>query len=514
MDTTLDESDPKDTNAITDNYDTIDWLIKNVANHNGRVGQWGVSADGWETVMGMINAHPALKASSPQASPADMFIGDDWHHNGAFRIMYTFNWMSMAGRAREGPTEQMPTPFGFDEPWGYRFFMRAGPAIDMNERLLEGKVPTWDDFTKHGNYDDYWQDQNVLRYLKGITHPVLNVAGWFDAEDFYGPMSIYSTIEKASPENKSTLVVGPWRHGGWGLPDGDSLGDQEFGSMTSLYFQRVLQRPFFRYHLKDEGEWNAAEAVVFETGTNEWRSFDTWPPEGTVPRNLYLQAGGKLSFEATTDSSAEAYDSYVSDPEKPVPFTAEMINRLGHTWMIEDQRFTATRPDVLVYESDVLTEDLTIAGPILADLQVSTSGTDSDWIVKLIDVFPNGRSEGGSKPRASRNRGAQMLLSGEIMRGKFRNSLSDPEPMAPGEITPVKINLPERFHTFKKGHRLMVQIHSTWFPAYDRNPQQFMDIYSAKPSDYKKATQKVYRSAKASTHLVLPIFAPEAHSTS
>ncbi len=429
-----------------------------------------------------------------------MFIGDDWHHNGAFRIMYAFSWLSRNARRRDAPTEERAGPFDYGTPSGYDFFLDAGAAARIDELYFHGDVLAWNDFMEHGNYDYYWQRQNALQNLHGIDHATLNVAGWFDTEDFYGPMSIYHTIEEKNPGIENTLTAGPWLHGGWRSMEGDHLGCVEFDSKTSLYFQREVQFPFFQHHLKEKGDWEALEAVVFETGSNEWKRYDSWPPEDSENTKLYLRADGKLSFEAPTGSDA---DSYVSDPNKPVPFSAEIRTTLGHLWKVEDQRFASTRPDVLVYESDVLEKDLTIAGPILANIFVSTTGTGSDWIVKLIDVYP------GDAPASTfcdiPMGGFQMHLAGEIMRGRFRNSLEDPQPMKPGEVTPIVIDLRDRYHTFKAGHSIMVHIQSSWFPAYDRNPQIYVDIYRAQPEDYQSATQTVYRSAQYPSHLVLGV---------
>jgi putative CocE/NonD family hydrolase len=492
-----------DVDENTDTYDTIEWLLKNIPNHNSRVGQWGISYSGWETVMGMVDAHPALKASSPQASPSDMFIGDDWHHNGAFRLMYAFSWLSGNARLRRTPTERRGRPFDYGTPWGYKFFQEVGTISRINELYFHNQVPAWNEFMEHGVYDEYWQRQNALRHLKGIKHPILNVAGWFDAEDFYGPLSIYYTIEKENPRNKSTLVVGPWLHGGWRSMDGDHLGCIDFGSKTSKYFQKEIQFPFFSYYLKDKGDWRASEAVVFETGTNIWKSFDHWPPKRIVRSKLYLHPQGKLSFVPPEARTSDACDSYISDPDKPVPFSAEIRTTQGHLWMVEDQRFVATRPDVLVYQTDVLQKDVTIAGPIIASLMVSTTGTDSDWIVKLIDVYP-GKTLDSSYCEVKMG-DFQMLVAGEIFRSKFRNSFTRPEPMVPDKVTKIEFDLKDKYHTFRKGHRIMVQVHSTWFPVYDRNPQKFVDIYQAEPSDFQKATQKVYRTAKYPSHLILGI---------
>lgn len=491
---------PEATDESTDNYDAIEWILHNVPGHNGRVGQWGISYPGWQTVLGLVDAHPALAAASPQAPPADMFIGDDWHHNGAFRIMYAFSWLSGNARRRDAPTATRPERFDYGTPWGYEFFLQAGSAANVDERYFGGEVPAWRDFMRHPDYDEYWQRQNVLPALRDIAVPVLNVAGWFDTEDFYGPFATYRAIEQQNPGLENTLVVGPWLHGGWRSMPGDSLGCIEFGSPTSLAFQQQVQLPFFEHHLRGAGEWTAHEAVVFETGGNQWHRYDTWPPSGVVPTALYLREGGRLSFEPPGEGGA---DSYVSDPARPVPFSAEIRTTLGHLWKVEDQRFAATRPDVLVYESEVLERDLTLAGDIVADLYVATTGTDSDWVVKLIDVYP------GDAPASAACEipmgGYQMHLAGEILRGRYRNSLSSPEPMLPGQITPILVDLHDRYHTFRAGHRIMVQVQSSWFPAYDRNPQTYVDIYHARPEDYRRATQTVHHSPEHPSHLVLPV---------
>lgn len=499
------KDDPTAIDASTDNYDTIDWLIENIEGHNGKVGQWGISYPGWTTMMGMIDAHPALAASSPQASPSDMFIGDDWHHNGAFRLMYSFSWMSGAARSRDKLTTKKPDPFDYGTPWGYEFFLDAGPTSELNDKYFKGSIPAWSDFIDHPNYDDFWKKQAAVQHMKNITHPILNVAGWFDAEDFYGPISIYNEIEKTTPHNKSTLVVGPWKHGGWTFTDGSSLGDIQFGSKTSDHYNKNIIFPFFQYHLKGEGDWNPAEAIVFETGNNKWHNFSQWPPKAAQAKNLYFHADGKLSFEAPREKSKKVADKYTSDPAKPVPFSSQMITRAGHTWMIEDQRPASTRPDVLTYKTDILTEDITIAGPILASLFVSTTGTDADYFVKLIDVYPGDAKDNVDDPKKIKMGNYQMLLGVEVMRAKYRNSMSHPEPLKPGKVTPVSFNIWDKFHTFKKGHRIMVQVHSSWFPAYDRNPQKFMDIYQAKAEDFKVADHKIYRSKRFPSHLKLPV---------
>jgi len=495
----------EDTDESSDTYDTIEWILNNVPDNNGRVGQWGISYPGFQTVMGMIEAHPALKASSPQASPSDMWIGDDFHHNGAFRLMYTFGWLSGNAAVRSGPSEKRGTRFDYGTSDGYKFFLELGPVSNVDKKYFHERVPTWNEYMEHGDYDDYWRRQDVLQHLNNIKHAVLNVAGWFDAEDFYGPMSIYYTVEKNNPENKSILVVGPWRHGGWAREKGDFLGNIRFGSNTSEYFRNQVEFPFFLYYLKDKGKLELPEALVFETGTNRWKSYDKWPPLQAVEKNLYLRAEGKLSFTASKEESNKAYDVFISDPDNPVPYSAEVRTYQGHTWMVEDQRFAADRPDVLVYQSDILSKDVTIAGPIIADLFVSTTGTDADWIVKLIDVFPEGSSEiiPGISNETKGN--FQMLVGADVFRGKYRISFEKPEPFVPGVITRISYDLRDKYHCFRKGHRIMVQVQSTWFPVIDRNPQKFVDIYHAEESDFKKALHRVYRSAAYGSNLKLRV---------
>jgi len=492
-----------DTDESSDTYDTIEWLLRNLRGHNGRVGQWGISYPGWQTVMGMIDAHPALKASSPQASPSDMFIGDDFHHNGAFRLMYSFSWLAGNARTRAGQTELVNRTFDYGTPDGYKFFLDIGTVSRINELYFQNRVPAWNEFMEHPNYDSYWQDQNALKDLKNIKPAVLNVAGWFDAEDFYGPTSIYYTIERENPNNRSTLVIGPWLHGGWSSMDGESLGNIRFGSKTSLHYQKEVLFPFFSYHLKDRGPLNLPEAIVFETGKNVWKTYDRWPPRSVVTKNLYFHDSGRLSFDPVTDNSPSAYDTYLSDPHKPVPFSAETRTTQGHLWMIEDQRFAATRPDVLVYQTDALGEDVTIAGPIIASIHVATSGTDSDYVVKLIDVYPSNAPDNLSNAGTVKMGDFQMLLAGEVFRARFRNSYSKPEPMTPDHPVKLEFDLRDRNHTFLKGHRIMVQVQSSWFPVIDRNPQKFVDIYRASAADFQKATQKLYRSAQLPSHIKL-----------
>ena len=518
---------PKDFDETTDTYDMIDWLVKNIPNNNGRVGQWGNSWGGWQVAQGMIDAHPALKASSPQAPPQDQFLGDDHHSNGAFQLMYCFSWMMRSGRERVGgPSEAGPPPFEYPTPDGYRFFLNIGALSNADAMYFKGQSETWNDYAKHGTYDEYWQARNVPKDLKNINHAVLIVQDFFDAQDFYGPQRMYFAMKKYNPNNKTYYVAGPWSHGGHNGADGSGLGFIKFGSNTSAYFKENILLPFFNFYLKDKGKFDAAEVQAFESGANRWHSYPSWPPPNTRPKNLYLQERGKVSFEAPTSNSSGAFESYVSDPAKPVPFSAQITNTEGNLFMVEDQRFVWGRPDVLSYESEVLTEDVTVAGPIAASLYVSTTGTDGDFVVKLIDVYPDDAQNPDPNPQNVRMGGFQMLLAGDIMRAKFRNSLREVtrftpvehpqlgsekaklasvDPMVPNQVTKLEFQLGSKYHTFLKGHKIMVQVQSTWFPMFDRNPQTFVDIYHAKDRDYQKATQRVYRSSQYPTHLQLTV---------
>ena len=476
----------------TDAYDTIDWLVKNVPNNNGRAGMWGVSWAGWEVAEAMIGAHPALRAASPQAPPEDQFMGDDYHSGGAFELAYAFSWMAGNAVQRNAPTDQPAGRFNYGTPDGYDFFMRMG-AVANATQLFTASVPTWEIFMTHGSYDEYWQARNVPKDLHNITFPVLIVGGWFDDQDFYGPFRMYRSIEENNKPNKTTMIVGPWTHGQWSRGAADSIGAIKFASKTGEYFREKVELPFFNYYLKDKGEWNAPKALVFETGTNVWRSYDQWPPKNTETRNLYLQDRGRLAFTPPAAGSPKPFDSYVSDPWKPVPYTAQIRTTEGNLYTIEDQRFARSRPDVLVYQTEPLVDDVTISGPVTAVLDVSTTGTDADWVAKLIDVYPN--------DAPGTMGGYEMLLTGDILRGKFRKSMSKPEAMVPNQVSHLEFELGDKNHTFLRGHRIMVQVQSSWFPMFDRNPQAFVDIYHAKDADYRAATQRVYRSPTQSSHL-------------
>ncbi|MGP0065344.1 MAG: CocE/NonD family hydrolase [Isosphaeraceae bacterium] len=492
---------PKDIDESSDTYDTIDWLIKNLPNHNGRVGMWGISYPGFYTAAGMIDAHPALKAASPQAPVTDWFTGDDWHHNGAFFLPHAFNFLAAFGHPRPAPTKVAPERFKYGTPDGYDFYLRLGPLSRANQLYFKDDVSFWNEIMQHGTFDEFWQARNLRAHLKGIKPAVMTVGGWFDAENLFGALETYKKVEANSPGATNVLVMGPWRHGGWAGGKGDSLGPVPFHSDTAAYYRENIEFPFFQYHLKGKGSSSFPEAWVFETGTNQWRTFDAWPPRKVKTRSLFLQPHAALGFEPSGGGDAKHYDEYTSDPSRPVEYIDKIEIGMTGDYMIQDQRIPGRRPDVLVYASGDLKEDLTIVGPIQARLFVSTSGTDSDWVVKLIDVYPDDYPTPGSDAAAVKLGGYQQLVRGDVMRGKFRNSLSKPEPFVPGQPTPVNFTLQDVAHTFRAGHKLMVQIQSSWFPIVDRNPQKFVDIYSAKESDFQPATQRVYHSREMPSHL-------------
>ncbi len=483
---------PKEFDESTDTWDTIDWLIRRIPNHNGRVGIWGISYPGFYAAMGMIDAHPALKAASPQAPVSDWFIGDDFHHNGALFLAHSFHWQVHNDKPRPQPTTKRPPPFEYGTPDGYRFYLEAGTLTNINEKHLKHEIAFWNEMMRHPNYDEFWKARNLLPHLRNIKPAVMTVGGWFDAEDLYGALKVYEHTEKGSPGAANLLVMGPWSHGGWARGEGSSLAQVRFGSKTAEFYRESIEFPFFLQALKQKGEMKLPEAYVFETGANLWRQFDAWPPRPARPVNFHLGAGGRLLRQATGD--AEGFDEYLSDPARPVPVINSVSIAMTRDYMIEDQRFAATRPDVLVYETETLNEDVVIAGPVTASLHVSTTGTDSDWVVKLIDVYPPDFPDPQPNPANVRMGGYQQLVRGEPMRGRFRNSFEKPEPFRPGEVAKVEFVMPDAFHNFRRGHRIMVQVQSSWFPLVDRNPQKFIDIYTARESDFQKATQRVYRT--------------------
>ena len=496
----------------SDTYDTIDWLVNNLPNNNGRVGMWGISYPGFYTTMGIIDAHPALKAASPQAPIADWFIGDDFHHNGALFLPHGFNFLASFGLPRPKPTVDFPRRFEHGTPDGYKFFLDMGPVSNANEKYLKGQVAFWNEMMDHPTYDEYWRARSTLPHLKSVRTAVMTVGGWFDAENLYGALNTYKTIERMNPGIRNTLVMGPWFHGGWARSDGESLGNLHFGAPTSIGYREDIELPFFNCLLKDRCNQTLPEAYVFETGSNQWRSYDQWPPSNAVRRDVFLQARGGLAFNQPTLSKAEskvAYDEYVSDPARPVPFINGIAIGMTREYMTDDQRSASTRPDVLVYATEPLQNAVTLAGPIIASLFVSTSGTDSDYVVKLIDVFPDDTPD--DNPDSESNTaevkmgGYQMLVRGEPMRARFRNSFARPEAMTPNKVTKVEFTLPDVNHSFLKGHRIMVQIQSSWFPLVDRNPHKFVDINRAIESDFRKATQRIYRSPQYGSHLTFTV---------
>jgi putative CocE/NonD family hydrolase len=502
----------RDVDESTDTYDTIEWLLDNIPHHNGRVGMWGISYPGFYAAASMIDAHPALKAVSPQAPIADWWY-DDFHHHGAFFLPHAFGFLAIFGQERPGPTTQwgQGAPWGFRFPYGtrdgYQFFLDIGPLANVSQGYFQGTIAFWDSIAAHPNYDDFWQARNILPHLKNVAPAVMTVGGWFDAEDLYGPLNIYRSIEEHNPDVFNVIVMGPWVHGGWNRGTGEAIGNIRFPEEPSVYFRENIQRPFFDHYLKGSGAPDLPEAYMYDTGGNQWRQFDHWPPKEGEATTLYFLPEGALGY--TAPNEARAWDQFMSDPAKPVPFTQDIARGMTREYMTDDQRFAARRPDVLVYRTDVLDEDVTLAGPVIADLWVSTSGTASDWIIKLIDEFPGDAEEPEGLPRGVRMSGYQMMVRSEVIRGRFRNSYEHPEPFVPNQPANVQLKLQDVLHTFKQGHRIMVQVQSTWFPLVDRNPHTYVEnIYrDATEEDFVVATQRVYRSREHQSRLqvmVLP----------
>lgn len=483
----------------SDAYDAIDWMVKNIPNNNGNVGVFGTSYPGFYANMAAHSNHPALKAVSPQAPVSEWFLGDDFHHNGAFMLLDAFNFYTGFGKPRPKPTSVGPSGFPFPTKDNYGFYLQTG-ALSNFTKLTGDSILFWKDLMSHPNYDAFWKARNARANVQVINPNIatLIVGGLFDAEDCYGAWNLYQAIEK-NAKNNNKIIMGPWHHGQWGRSDGTHLGFVEFGSNTSEWYGNNIELPFFNYYLKNKGSIDQIkEATIFISGANEWRSFATWPAA-----NMQMEAyalGKNGTFSKASAKVSTSFDEYISDPAKPVPYVPEIHSGRTQEYMLDDQRFAARRPDVLVYQTEVLNEDITLAGPIVADLMTSTTGTDADFIVKIIDVFPDNFEN--KKPTEHVMNGYQMLVRGEVMRGKFRNSFEKPEAFVPGKPTQVKFTLPDIAHQFKKGHRMMIQIQSTWFPLVDRNPQQFMNIYEAKDSDFKKATIKIYHDAST---IQLPI---------
>jgi uncharacterized protein len=508
----------KDIDDSSDLYDTLEWLLKNVPNNNGNAGIWGISYPGFYTSSSIIDTHPALKAASPQAPITDLYMNDDAYHNGAFMLAANFGFYAFFTPQKNPELPKPEVPFDYGTPDGYEFYLNAGPIANLSNYLGSNGF-LWDDQVKHDTYDDYWQVRNLEPHLKNIHCAVLTVGGWFDAEDLQGPFKTYHAIEKNNPGIFNALVVGPWVHGGWSRYEGNHLGRVNFASNTGDYYRKNILFPFFEQHLKGSGDAKLPEAYVFETGTNVWRQYSAWPPKNVAARTLYFHGNGGLSFDPPA-TDAPGFDEYVSDPSKPVPFVAYATQDAPQEYMLSDQRFASSRTDVLTYETGVLQEDVTIAGPISPKLFVSTSGTDSDWDVKLIDVYPPDypqskldvlKPEDRDKPPTDvglpefNMGGYQQLVRGEPFRGKFRHSFEKPEPFIPGKVEEVDFSMPDVNHTFRRGHRIMVQVQSSWFPLTDRNPQSFVKIPDAKPSDFVKATERVYRAKGQESGLVVQV---------
>jgi uncharacterized protein len=489
----------KDTDESTDTWDTVDWLIKNVKGNNGNVGIFGISYPGFYSTMGIINSHPAVKAVSPQAPVTAWFLGDDFHHNGAFFQLDCFSFYYSNGHAFKSPTRKGFPGFKYPTPDNYDFFLSLGAIKNIASMYLGDSVKFWNDAFAHPDYDAFWKARDPRQYLVNVKPAVMTVGGWFDAEDLYGAIHTYEAIEKQNPRTvKNIFVMGPWSHGQWGAGEAKNLGNIYWGQDANKDFL-ALEKSFFDYYLKGTGTGNFPEATIFVTGDNQWRSFETWPPKNVAQKSLYLQASGALSF--SSPALKESFDEYVSDPMKPVPYTQDVHTQRTTEYMTDDQRFAARRPDVMVYQTDVLTEDITLTGPLSADLFVSTTGTDADYVVKLIDVFPpdtKGPEDAEIKVPLG---GYQMLVRGEIFRGRYRNSFEKPEAFVPGKVTEIKYELPDVAHDFKKGHRIMIQIQNSWFPLADRNPQKFVNIYKCSESDFQKATQRIYHDSKYPTSL-------------
>jgi putative CocE/NonD family hydrolase len=490
----------KDIDESTDTYDTIDWLIKNAPGNNGKVGMWGISQPGFYVSAGMIDAHPALVAVSPQAPVTDYYMGDDVYHNGAFMLAHRFGFY-MGFREREGdPTPPQPSlRFDFGTPDGYDFFLQMGSLANADEKYFKHQQPFWNLNVEHPNYDEVWQSRAIWKYLRAIKPAVMLVGGWYDQEDPQGLLRQREFMEHNTPPAVDMLVMGPWNHGGFSRGTGERLGNINFGSNTAQYYREHIEFPFFLFFLKGRGDGKFPKAWVFQTGMNQWRKFDQWPPAASKPTTVYLDGKSRLSWQ---HPETAGYDEYLSDPNRPVPYVGQIQVGVLNSYMTEDQRFAAMRSDVLVYKSEVLDRDVTIVGPITVDLKVSTTGTDSDFDVKLIDVYPNDAPDynhepptagrGGTPPAETFMGGYQELIRGEPFRGKFRKSFEKPVPFQPGVPDRITFQFPDVAHTFRTGHRIMVHIQSSWFPLTDRNPQKFIEIPKALSTDFVKATERVF----------------------
>lgn len=499
----VDKKSPKDIDEASDTYDAVDWLVKNVKYNNGNLGVMGISYPGFYSTMAILSGHPAIKAVSPQAPVTAWFIGDDEHHNGAFFIMDNFSFDFGNERAFKKPTRQGFTGFRSPVNDNYQFFLETGPVKNFAPKYFTDTIQMWNDDLKHPNYDKFWKDRDPTPYLKNVKPAVMTVGGWFDAEDLYGTLHTYQSLEKLSHDtHPNYLVMGPWSHGQWRGGQAENLGNIYWGQDANKPYHELEVR-FFDYYLRNKGNADFAKATIFVTGANEWRSFDAWPPVNTTSQKLYFQPSGKLAFNPPAVSGS--FDEYVSDPMKPVPYAEKVHLQRTREYMTDDQRFASKRPDVMVYQTDVLTEDMTLTGPLTADLFVSTTGTDADYVVKLIDVFPQDMQAPVGKVTDVPLGGYQMLVRGEVFRGRYRNSFEKPEAFKPGKVTEVKYGLPDVAHLFKKGHRIMIQLQNSWFPLVDRNPQKFVDIYHCSEGDFQKATQRIYHDRGRASYLEVTV---------
>ena len=489
----------RETDETTDTWDSVDWMVKNVANNNGNVGIFGISYPGFYSTMGIIGAHPAVKAVSPQAPVTAWFIGDDFHHNGAFFMLDCFSFYYSNGRAFKEPSRQGFPRFKWPVPDNYEFFLSLGAIRNIAAKYLGDSIKFWNDAFAHPDYDDFWKARDPRQFLRDVKPAVMTVGGWFDAEDLYGALHTYSAIETQNPQSvRNTIVMGPWSHGQWAAGEANNLGNVYWGMDANKKFIQ-LESQFFGKYLNETASQAIPEAMMYLTGANEWRTFETWPPKNTVEKSLYFLPSGKLSFQKAGVN--DSYDEYVSDPMKPVPYTEDVHADRTAEYMTDDQRFASRRPDVMVYQTDVLTEDITLTGPLTADLFVSTTGTDADYVVKLIDVFPPDAENHANDDVRVPQGGYQMLVRGEVFRGRYRNSFEKPEAFIPGRVTEIKYEIPDVAHTFKKGHRVMIQVQNSWFPLVDRNPQKFVNIYKCSDSDFQKATHRIYHDVKYQSHL-------------
>jgi uncharacterized protein len=533
----------KEIDEASDSYDAIEWMINNIPKNNKRVGVFGISYPGFYSTMAALSNHPALKAVSPQAPVTEWFLGDDFHHNGAFALMDAFDFYSGFGKPRPKPTKVWSPGYDLKSSDNYDAFLKVG-AVKNFTKLMGDSIAFWKDLMAHPNYDDWWKARNTRNFVNNIKPAMLTVGGTFDAEDCYGAWNLYKALEQKNPNIDNKLVMGPWFHGGWARGDGSYLGNVRFGSKTSEYYQQNIEIPFFNFYLKLQGTTrDIAEANIFFSGENEWRKFEQWPPKNIENKNAFLTTNGKVNILTDKENVVQivkdaankmvdklkdivkktdnknnpkvnqeslSFTEYISDPAHPIPYTEDVHFDRTREYMSDDQRFASRRPDVLTFSSDALMEDLTLSGPLVADLMVSISTTDADFVVKLIDVFPDDfkydeKQFGKGNGKDYIMQGYQMLVRGEIMRGKFRNSFEKPEAFVPNEITKVKYMLPDVAHTFKKGHKLMIQIQSSWFPLFDRNPQTFTDIYNCTDADFQKSTIRIYHDAANQSKIILPV---------